>query len=467
MASIQLRDYQQRAVEALRLSYATGHRRPLLVLPTGGGKTFVFSYIAQGATAKGSKVLILVHRKELLLQASASLDRLGVKHGLIASGLRWMPYQAQVASVQTLVKRVERMDWHPDLIVVDEAHHATAGSWAAVIAAYPSARVLGVTATPCRTDGRGLGDVFDDMVEGPTIAELTDRGFLAPTKIYAPPIQADLTGLRTRMGDYAKDQLSQAMDRPSITGDAVEHYRRICPGAPAIAFCVSVEHAHHVAEQFNAAGFKAASLDGSMDSTTRSRLIDDLGNGRLQVLTSCDIVSEGTDIPVVTAALLLRPTQSLGLYLQQCGRILRPAPGKTHAIVLDHVGNVARHGLPEMEREWSLEGEKRRKRKAGDPVEQVRQCPDCFCAHAPQTQCPNCGHRYAVQAREVQQVSGELIEIDKAAIARQRRAEQAQAQTLEELIELGRRRGYKPGWAQKFWAARHRKQQQRGAQNFG
>lgn len=463
----ELRDYQQRAVEDLRRSYASGKRSPLLVLPTGGGKTVCFCYVAQNAASRGNRVLILVHRKELLLQCSASLDRFGVKHGLIASGYAWLPHKVQVASVQTLVKRLDRLSWKADLIIADEAHHAVAGSWNTILRAFPNARVLGVTATPCRADGRGLKDAFDDVVLGPSLAELTERGYLSPTKIYAPPIKADLTGLRMRMGDYAKDQLSQAMDKPSITGDAVEHYRRICPGAPAIAFCVSVAHAEHVAEQFSAAGFKAASLDGSMDSRTRSRLIDDLGNGRLQVLTSCDIVSEGTDIPVVTAAILLRPTQSLGLYLQQIGRCLRPAPSKAHAIIIDHVGNVALHGLPEMEREWTLEGEPKRKRKAEEKIEQVRQCPECFCAHAPQPHCPNCGYRYTPKPREVEQVSGDLVELDKAALIRQRKAEQAQAKTLEELIEIGRRRGYKEGWARNLWAARQQKRQRWEVQSFG
>lgn len=434
-------------------------------MPTGAGKTAVFSYISLQSAAKQKRTLILVHRKELLLQASRSLDRLGVRHGLIASGFSWMPYPTQVASVQTLVRRLDRLDWEPELIVVDEAHHVVPdNTWGKVLSAYPRSRVLGVTATPCRTDGRGLGDVFDDLIIGPTIAELTERGFLCPTKIYAPPIQADLTGVRMRAGDYAKDQLAQAMDKPVIVGDAIDHYRRLCPGVPAIGFCASVEIAQKVAVEFSSAGFKAASLDGTLDSATRSHLIDDLGSGRIQVLTSCEIVSEGTDIPVVTAALLLRPTQSLGLYLQQVGRVLRPAPGKSHALILDHVGNVMRHGLPEADREWTLEGEKRRSRKgeSEEKPETVRQCPKCFCAHAPQPTCPNCGHRYVVEARRLEEVRGELIELDKAAIARQRKEEQAKAQTLEELIELGRKRGYKPGWAQRYWKARQSKRQQWG-----
>ncbi|MFZ9559255.1 MAG: DEAD/DEAH box helicase [Vulcanococcus sp.] len=450
---VQLRDYQQSAVDLLRGAFAQGRRAPLLVLPTGGGKTVCFCYVAEQASAKGRRALVLVHRQELLRQCSAALDRLGVQHGLIAAGCRFAPYSVQVASVQTLVRRMDRLPWQPDLIIVDEAHHAVAGSWRKVLDRYSSSRVLGVTATPVRLDGKGLTDVFDSMVIGPTIADLTAMGFLSPTRIYAPPTKLNLKGIRTRGGDYDAKQVAEAMDAPSITGDAVEHYRRICPGVPAIAFCATVDHAKHVAEQFRAAGFRAESLDGSMDSSTRARLIDDLGCGRLNVLTSCEIVSEGTDIPVVTAAILLRPTKSEGLYLQQVGRVLRPAEGKSHAIILDHVGNVLTHGLPEEDREWSLDGTKKRE---GKKAPSVRQCPKCFAAHLPAPNCPACGHQYVGERREIQEVAGELIELDRTMVTRQRRREQGSAQTLEQLIQLGRQRGYKNplGWAQHVYSAR-------------
>ena len=193
-----------------------------------------------------------------------------------------------------------------------------------------------------------------------------------------------------------------------------------------------------------------------MDDRLRAKLIEDLGAGRLDVLTSCDIVSEGTDIPVVTAAILLRPTQSESLYLQQVGRVLRPAPGKSHAIILDHVGNVITHGLPDMDRDWTLDGSPRRGKKRDEPAPSVRQCPQCFAAHAPAPVCPACGHEYRTEVRELQQVEGELVELDKALLMRQRKREQGSAQSLEELIRLGAQRGYKNprAWAQHVWNAR-------------
>jgi superfamily II DNA or RNA helicase len=482
MGQISLRDYQQGAVDRLRASYSAGNRAPLLVLPTGGGKTVTFAYIAQNSAARGKRALILVHRQELLRQSSATLSGLDVGHGLIAAGGPMSLGQlVQVASVQTLMRRLQLLDranWRPDLIVVDEAHHATAGSWRTILDHWPGARVLGVTATPCRQDGKGLGvaggGVFDDMVEGPQIAELIDRGYLAPPEVYAPPVVADLTGLRSRMGDFAQGDTADRMDRPTVTGDAVAHYARICPGVPAIVFCVSVAHAEHVAEQFRASGWRAASLDGSMADVDRRARIDDLAAGRLQILTSCDIISEGTDIPVVGAAILLRPTQSLGLYLQQVGRALRLYPGKAAAIILDHVGNVARHGLPDEPREWSLDGVTKRGRggdREGPPPPVT--CESCFrqIVRPLPPVCPGCGCSLKQAGREasLQHVEGELQKItaaDRAAIAAQRKREQGQAETLDDLVAIGRARGYPnpQGWAWRVFTARSGKYSRGGEQ---
>lgn len=478
---VTLRDYQQAAVDRLRDTYAGGDRAPLLVLPTGGGKTVTFAYITQNATRRGKRTLILVHRQELLRQSSETLNGLGVPHGLIAAGEGFsLQMPAQVASVQTLIRRLQILDragWAPDLIVIDEAHHATAGSWRQVIEHFPNARLLGVTATPCRQDGKGLGleagGVFDALVEGPQIAELIDRGFLAPPEVYAPPMVADLTGLRSRMGDYAQNEAADRMDKPTVTGDAVAHYARLCPGVPAIAFCVSVAHAEHVAEQFRASGWAAASLDGSMHDTDRRQRIRDLAEGRLQVLTSCDIISEGTDIPVVGAAILLRPTQSTGLYLQQVGRALRLYPGKRSAIILDHVGNVQRHGMPDEEREWSLEGAKKKRaadRDTGPPPPVT--CETCF-RQVPRPLppcCPCCGTAIkppADRMQSLQHAAGELRKLtdeDRARLAMDRKRQQGQAETLADLVELGRSRGYPnpQGWAWRVFSKRSARRQATG-----
>jgi len=463
--TIQLRDYQARAVHELRHAFREGARSPLFTLATGGGKTFVFSYIAQQAAQRGGHVLILVHRQELLMQASRSLDVLDVAHGLIAPGHSSTLDNVQVASVQTLVRRLKKITWEPSLIIVDEAHHAVAGSWRKILDAFPTALVLGVTATPCRLDGQGLGrdagGVFDDLILGPSIPELVAAGHLCDSKVYAPPMVANLDGVKQRAGDFAKGEVAERMDKPTITGNAVGHYQRLAPGKPAIAFCASVAHAEHVAEEFRASGFRSASLDGSLPDGERKQRIDDLASGKIHVLTSCEIVSEGFDLPVVTAAILLRPTASEGLYLQQVGRALRPFPGKEYAIILDHVGNVLTHGLPDDEREWTLEGRPKRRgtSESGPPV---RQCEACYTCHRPAPECPACGYRYKIDDRQPEEVAGELKEITKAekiALRRVRVSEESGCTTLEDLQKLGEARGYKPGWAAHRFEARQRKRQ--------
>jgi len=458
---ITLRDYQQQSADEIRIAYRHGYRAPLLVAPTGSGKTVLFSYIAHHAAARSNNVLILVHRQELLTQTSRTLGDMGVDHGLVARGMTFTRAKVQVASVQTLVRRMHRMQWQPSMIVVDEAHHATGKTtWGKVLQHYSGAFVLGVTATPERLDGQGLGvdagGFFDALVLGPSVSALVGEGYLSQPVVYAPAT-ADLSAVHTRMGDYVKSELSAAMDRPTITGDACQHYRRHCHNEPAIAFCCSVAHAENVAEQFRAAGYQAASIDGKLDGQVRRQRIADLADGQLHVLTSCEIISEGVDIPVVSAAILLRPTQSLGLSLQQMGRALRPHPGKERALILDHAGNCLRHGLPDDDREWSLAGGKRSGRRTTDePNIPIRQCERCYHVHRPAPACPKCGFVYEVQSRQIDEVEGELQQVDPKALRRSRAYEERQARTYKELVELGKTREYNNphGWANRRMVGR-------------
>ena len=456
-----LRAYQTEAVNALRSAYRERCRAPLYSLPTGGGKTMVFSHVTSSAIAQGKRVLILVHRAELLRQASASLTRWGVPHGTIVAGERGLTgHHVQVASVQTVVRRLDRIA-APDLIIVDEAHHAVAGTWQKIINAFPAARLLGVTATPERLDGRGLGvhcgGYFDRLIQGPSMASLIEDGYLVRPRVFTASVPPDLSEARTTAGDFNRADSERAVIDSRIVGDAVGHYRRICPGVPAIAFCVSLAHAEVVARQFNAAGFKAAQIDGKMHDRDRARVVSDLGTGGINVMVSVDLVSEGFDVPVCGAALMLRPTQSMGLYLQQIGRALRPDPAsnKTCAFILDHAENTIRHGLPQDEREWTLDGRQRRERVAS-----VKVCQHCFAvARASASVCPECGAPFVVERREreVEQVAGELIELTPELIAR-RKAERARliaaAVTYDDLRELARRFGYKPGWVHFILQAR-------------
>ena len=430
--------------------------RALLVMPTGSGKTVVFSEICRLACEKSRKVLILVHRRELVTQASDKLTKAGVEHGIIAAGFDPSDHPVQVASVQTLIRRLNSADFTPDLIIIDEAHHAVAGSWDKIIAHFTDAKIIGVTATPSRLDGRGLGSHFSTLVSGPSVEQLTKLGFLSQHRVFAPPVIADLSNVKTRAGDYAKDDLSNAMDRPTITGDAISHYRRLADGLPAIAFCCSIAHATSVCASFNAAGYRAKLVTGNMPMEERDEAISGLADGRTQILCSVDVVSEGTDVPAVSAAILLRPTQSEALYLQQVGRILRPQPGKI-AIVLDHVGSTLKHGFVDDLRKWSLDSKPRRKNFEGVPS--VRQCPMCFAAFRPQPVCPMCGHEFPVKPkRQLTEREGELREMRRqdAIERREKRQEIGRARTLPELLALAKKKGYKPGWAYKIFYGRGR-----------
>ena len=398
-----LRPYQQQLITDIRLQYQLGHKALLAVLPTGGGKTVCFSYIAQAASIKGNRVLILVHRAELLDQASRAMP---VPHGIIAANRGMdLSHAVQVASVQTVARRLHLLprDFF-QLIVVDEAHHSTANQWSATIAHFSQAKLLGVTATPIRGDGRGLGGHYQVMVEGPTAQQLTDDGYLAPAKVLAPP-GFDSAGLRKKMGDFDTKDAEQRVG--TIMGDCVGHYRKHLDGQTAIAFCCSVAHAEATARLFQSAGIAAASIDGTMSSERRRDLLSELGTGRLRVLTSCALIGEGVDVPSVGGCILLRPTASVGLHLQMIGRCLRPQDGK-RAVVLDHVGNTLRLGHHLEPREWSLDGVAKRDR---EQAPSVKVCPQCFATSASQAQvCSDCGHEFRAEVRELKQVDGELIE---------------------------------------------------------
>jgi len=454
---VELRPYQQKAIQDVREAFRSGARAPLLVAPCGMGKTVCFSAITAGAVARGRRVLILVHRRELLHQASRKLTDIGLDHGLIAAAIAQSDQPVQVASVQTLVRRLSRIDWKPSLIIIDEAHHASAGQWSRILDKWPDAFRLGVTATPCRLDGRGLASAFDQLVLGPSVADLISAGFLTPARIYAPPVVADLTGLRRRAGDYAADQAATAMDRPTVTGDAIAHYQRLAQGQRAIAFCCSIDHASHVAASFNAANIPTATLLGN--TPDRDAVVAAFDAGSVQILVTVDVVSEGFDIPAASCAILLRPTQSLGLYLQQVGRVLRPAPGKQAAMILDHVGNVHRHGFPDDHREWPLADGVRTTSVQAAPS--VRTCPECFAAFKPAPICPVCGANCVPETRRpIKEVAGELRELNREYVRqrieeRQRgRREQGRARTLPQLLALAKERGYSPGWAYRIYHAR-------------
>lgn len=449
---MELRPYQTALLDGARTAFKTGKRAVLIQLPTGGGKTVSGSHMIGGSSRRGKVCWWLSHRRELIAQTSRTFSAVGIPHGIIAGGHSSDPHKlAQIGSVQTVARRLDKLA-PPDLIIFDECHHLGAAQWERIFNAFPDARIVGLTATPWRLDGKGLGRWFGAMVNGPSVSDLIENGSLSRYRLFAPT-QVDASAIKMQAGDYKKDDLASLMDRPSITGDAVQHYRKLCAGKRAVAFAVNIEHSRHIVDQFRANGVPAEHVDGTMDSASRDAAIQRFIAGETLILSNCELFGEGFDVPAIEAAILLRPTKSLSLHLQQVGRALRPAPGKTEAIILDHAGNSLIHGLPDDDREWSLED--RAKRRAGEKSTiAIKSCPSCFHIHRPAPTCPQCGHAYVAAVREIETRDGELQEVDQEAIRRQKKAEVSNARSREALEAIARQRGYKPGWVDNILRAR-------------
>lgn len=437
-----LRPRQLKAIADLRQAYRDGYRAPVLVMPTGGGKTHTASVIIRSAVERGHRVWFLAHLREILQATAGKLTSEGIGHGYIMAGrTEDDSQQVQVVMVQTAARRLGRYA-KPDLIVIDEAHLAVAETYRKVIEDAGNPRLLLLTATPTRLDGRGLREVADVIVPTCSTADLIAEGLLVPVRYYAPS-RPDLTGVRTLAGDYAPGDVAKAMNKPSITGDAVAHYRKLAHGRPAVAFCANVAHARDTAQHFRQAGYSVMVISGDSHQDERDQALHGLQAGDIDVVVNCQLWVAGVDAPAIGCIIMLAPTKSLTKYLQSIGRGLRTHPGKTDCIVLDHAGNAFTHGLPTDPREWSLDGAKKRAKQADD-VEPVRQCEHCYFVHSPAPVCPNCGHTHPVKLTKLQQKAGELAELTE--IKRRDRQEVGRAQTVEQLRVIAEQRGYAMGW---------------------
>ncbi|SAL03251.1 type III restriction enzyme, res subunit [Caballeronia fortuita] len=459
--AVQLRDYQEVLVQRARDALRT-HRRVLIQSATGSGKTALATFIADATQQRGGTVNFICHRAELVEGTSKTFHKFGVHHGFVASG---MPMNGNalvnVCSIDTLKTRLMVVK-EPKVAIWDECHHMGAKGWQLVQAAWPNAKHIGLSATPWRLDGTGLGDFFDVMVMGPSVAWLIENGFLSQYRVYAPHAP-DMKGAKKSMGDFAKGDAEARMDKPKLTGDAIAHWRRHANGMRTVVFAVTIAHSKHIADQFNLAGIAAAHLDGGTPKGERKRIIQDYAAGRILVLCNVDLFGEGFDLAsiagcdvTIDCVMLMRPTQSLSLFLQMVGRALRPALAKI-AIILDHAGNTSRHGFPDDEREWSLEGREKGKggKKPEGPPPPIT-CDHCFMQirRPLPEQCPSCGKRLFAEARLPDADDGELQEVteaDKRRIRAELKREEAEAKDLGALIALGSKRGYKNpvGWAHK------------------
>jgi DNA repair protein RadD len=421
-----LRHYQERAVDLLRQSIRKGNKRLILCSPTASGKTVMASHIIDRTVKNGHQVLFLAHRRELVHQCSEKLTENGIRHGIIMAGEKegkdvYAP--VQVASKDTLHARAVRrqvMDM-PDaaLVVVDEAHRSRAKSFTDLIEHYPDAVVLGLTATPARKDGRGLGDIYTDLVVAASYEELILEGSLVSTRVFAPYVP-DLKGVMTSGGDYVEKQLSERMNKQQLVGDIVQTWLEKGEDRQTIVFASGVAHSMHICEEFLKAGVEAEHLDGTTEILVRDESLRRFRTGQYRIITNCAVLTEGWDMPVCSCAVLARPTRSIVLYRQMAGRIQRPDPdsGKTDALILDHSGAVFMHGFPDEDMDWVLEktqkvsSAKAQQRERGEKV--LVRCPNCHFMYEWQPHCPQCGAPAPKKKpRNVRIKKGDLVEIQR------------------------------------------------------
>lgn len=445
MTELVLRDYQEEALRRTRQAFKRGARRVLVVLPCGAGKTCCFAEMARSSQERGKTVWFLVHRQELLDQTVKTFERFGIPMNTIHIGM-----------VQTYALHLERYP-RPDFIIFDECHFSMAATWRKITDAFPDAFLCGLTATPCRLDGKPLGDIYDTMVEGVTCRELIDAGWLSQYRYFAPSV-ADLKGLPKKGKEFDEAEAAKALSTKKIFGDVIEHWKTLAHGMKTICYCATIEHSKAMAAEFCAAGIRAVHFDGETPKKVREQIVSDFRDGKITILCNVDLISYGFDVPDCWCCILLRPTASTALAIQQACRALRPMEGKT-AVILDHVGNFERHGLPDDDREWSLTGGLApRKEYNTDGKLKVRQCPMCYYTYPGSLdQCPNCGYKAVLSKVEIENIKNiRLQEITKnrraAADGRVAGKQSAQeCRSLSELQAFARKRGYKSGWAWFQW----------------
>jgi len=390
----ELRDYQNRAVRDVSSLWARRILRPLCVMPTGAGKTRVAIdlTIRLFKISPNMKVLFLCPWRQLVIQCADRFREFGLEADAVVGGRKAKGAPICVATVQSAIRRKLET---PDLIIVDEAHRAPARQCRTLLRRYPTAKVLGLTATPIRLDGKALGSVFDTIVEPISMQELINRRFLVPFKGYGPPRHVDLSGVRRskKTKDYSSRGLSKAMTRGAVVGDAVSQWKRLARGRPTWTYCCSVAHAEAVTQAYNDAGIPCAIMTGKTGLRKRAEIFEDLLAGKLKVVANVAVLLEGIDCPPVSAVQCLRPTLSECLWRQMVGRGARGGvPGKTDCLILDHAGNLARHGFPHTPRAWSLDGKGSTDDPLGKEISKVTECPACGVLHpVGESHCSSCG----------------------------------------------------------------------------
>ncbi|KYK44569.1 hypothetical protein A1D31_14325 [Bradyrhizobium liaoningense] len=465
MSGLILRPDQEDVRAQLRVALRT-YLSVLVFAPTGFGKTVLAAKLIELLFQAKKRVIFCVHRVDLITQTAKTFERCGIPFSYIAAGYHYNPHhRVYIASIATLKNRLGKIP--ADYIMVDEAHLSAASGWAKVAHHYKETgtRAIGLTGSPERLDGKPLGDVWDTMVMGPSVRWLIEQGHLSRYRAFSPA-GVDLTGVRSRGGEYVASEIDDLMSGKAVLAGAVKHWRRYAAGMRTIAFAPSILRAEQLAWEFRERGITAVALDGNTPQNDRKQAFIGFADRQIDLIVNCQLFCEGFDLSAqvdrdvtIEAMLDYSPTQSLARDLQKKGRALRKK--NKPAVLLDLVGGFSRHGFPDDDREWSLEGRAKNLRE----VENLT-CSRCFATHAPAKCCPECGFVYPVKARDslgvgrvLDEVEGELEEIDVAALRRERLREQSSAETLDDLVKLAMARGYKSPekWAGHVWTARQAK----------
>ena len=451
MEEIKLRPYQQKFLNDIKSEFASGVKRICGVAPCGAGKTIMTGWLIREMLKEGKRTIFFVHRNELIEQTSKAFTQLGIEHGIIAAGVKTnYDLPVQVAAIQTLVRRLKTIP-APDFLVCDECHHILAKTYKEVINHWKDALLLGVTATPQRMGGINLGDVFTSLVEAPSTRELIELGNLTKFKYYGPDEkELDLKKVRVKFGEYVNSDLSKAMSKQKIIGDIVGTYKKIANGKSAICYCVNVKHSKMIAAAFNAAGIRAAHCDGETNKKVRANIVEDFRQGNIKILCNAELFGEGFDVPNMQAVILARPTKSLTIFTQQALRPLRPDstdPNKV-AIIIDHVKNYERFGLPDGDFKWSLNPNANKIRRPAP----MKTCEECgLVVPLATVVCPDCGYEFITEEEKndrLKPLQGKLTQVkDKPKPPSFPKPRIKRKPTRpEEFLTIAKEKDYKIGW---------------------
>ena len=433
MITIELRPYQTEAIVKIRDSLKT-HKSVVFTIGCGSGKSVLAGSIAKSATDKGNTVLFLVHRAELCEQIADTFYNLcGVD-----------PKLSEIMMIQTARRRLKTLP-KPTLIIVDEAHTFN-NAYEKVFQFFPDAYKIGFTATPCRLNQGGLGNLFEDIQTGVSTRWLIDNHYLSDYRYFSFPI-VDTSGLHTRAGEFVQEEVNALMENKAVYSGAIEQYLKLTPGKKAMVYCSSIKASKEVVKEFIDNGVSAAHVDGTTPKAERERIIEAYRKGEITVVSNVDLFGVGFDDKDIEVTVLLRPTQSLALAVQQNMRCMRYKEGKT-AIILDCCGNAARHGLPDDEREWSLET-----RKKQETIVKIRECENCYAVYPPTMhKCPYCGHvaTKEIQRKDKKQVTVDLVELHRTETLKNTRLSDAELTTWEEVVEFQKAHKYKFQWCIRY-----------------